>query len=102
MFTLEKPVAVKAPKNITDDVKSALTASGICVVDVNPVYGVQTIAGIEVKEIRTKRISDIDHIINELIRIKPYVVFLREVIKYYGPEEDYFHIRLDFLAPSEE
>lgn len=102
MFSLEKPYELKTPKNITEEFKSTLVTNGIRVVDVNPVYGVQTIGGIEVKEICTKRVSDIDHIIDELIRIKPYVVFLREVTKYYGPGDDYFHIRLDFLAPSEE
>ena len=101
MFTLEKPIETKTPKTMTASFKSALINKGIRVEDVPPVYSIETIEGLQVKEISTKRVANVDHIISELVRIKPYVVFLREVTKYYGPEENYYHIRLDFIAPGE-
>lgn len=99
MFKLEKPVAVKPPMDTTDAFESALRSKGIRVERVDPVYQIQTIHGTECKEITSNRVPDIDYIISELVRINPYVVFLREVKKVYTAGESYYSVRFNFIAP---
>lgn len=101
MFKLEPSFVAPTPIDITDTFVETLREAGIRVELVHPTYKTQNLDGPVLHEISSKRVKDVDHILDELIKINPYVVFVREITEYTnnttGASE--FTVRFDFIAP---
>lgn len=99
MFQLEPSVITPAPIDITDFFIDALRDEGLHVENVNPTYQTQNLSGPISHEIHSKEVKDIGHVINELVKVRPYVVFVREIIEHPSSDgQSKFIVRFDFIA----
>lgn len=101
MFQLE-PIK-QGPVRIdrTDNFVKALAEKGIRVERVYPVFSTQNLSGSSVHEICSKQVDDIDFVIGSLVKVNPYVVFVREITEVKHPAEGVrnYIVRFDFIAP---